>query len=112
MTENDKAIQKQYEIDDKTMQTIIAETPDCFDELSQLVFKDLAASQIKGFEENMNEKMEKMKAKIKEEEMKEKEYVLRKLSLKLVKSSLEKALLEINKTTDQHSQIEHIYDGR
>ena len=34
------------------------------------------------------------------------------LSIKLVKSSLEKALLEINNTTDQHSKIEHIYDGR
>ena len=74
MTKNDKAIQKNYQIDDETMAKIIATTPNDWDEVSQLAYKDYAASQLKGFRDSMYEEVEKMKAK--EKKIKEKKYVL------------------------------------
>ena len=75
--ENWKAVQKEYELDDKTMEMVIASTPNGWNEFDKLAYMDYAASQIKGFKDNMKKHMGTMKAKKKEvKEMKEKEYVL------------------------------------
>ena len=77
MIENCKAIQSEYEIDDETMGKIIATIPDNWDEVTKLAYIDYSASQLKGFKDNMKKHMGIMEIeKIKEEEMKEKEYVL------------------------------------
>ena len=53
MIENCKAVQAEYELDDKTMDMVIASTPDGWNELDKLNYMDYAASQIAGFKENM-----------------------------------------------------------